>query len=89
MPIIEAMASGTPVTCSNASSLPEVADDAALYFDPYDIDSIEESISEMIKNPQLRKYFIEKGYARAKEFENSDAMINEYIKVFEEVIASR
>ena len=89
MPIIEAMASGTPVTCSNASSLPEVADDAALYFDPYDTDSIEESISEMVKNPQLRNYFIEKGYARAKEFENSDAMIDEYIKVFEEVMASR
>ena len=40
LPVLEAMSVGTPVVVSNCTSLPEVADDAGVYVDPYDIESI-------------------------------------------------
>lgn len=84
MPIIEAMASGIPVVCSNVSSLPEVAGDATLYFNPYDIGDIERAMLDIIQSQEVRENLIKKGYARAKTFEDSHSMINAYIKIFEE-----
>jgi glycosyltransferase involved in cell wall biosynthesis len=68
LPVLEAMACGTPVICSNASSLPEVAGDAALYFDPTDTESIAQAIRCAMDDPGLRTMLLERGIARAAQF---------------------
>jgi glycosyltransferase involved in cell wall biosynthesis len=67
-PLVEAMAQGCPVACSNAASLPEVAGDAALLFDPFNIHQIAESMIAIVTNSSLRKHLIEKGLARAARY---------------------
>ncbi len=86
MPIIEAMSAEIPITCSDGGSLPEVAGDAALMFNPHDINAIVSAISKIVHDANLREHLIALGKERAKAFENTDEMINEYIKVFEEVM---
>ena len=56
MPItlLEAMGSGLPIACSNRGPMPEVLQDAGLYFDPEDSDSIAQTLNLMIKNIELR-----------------------------------
>ena len=54
LPVLEAMACGTPVLCSNASALPEVAGDAAMYFDPEDPVSIAETMQKLLRDGDLR-----------------------------------
>jgi glycosyltransferase involved in cell wall biosynthesis len=68
MPILEAMACGTPVLTSNVTSLPEVAGDAAVQVDPYDVESIEKGILRLLETPSLREQYIQKGLERVKEF---------------------
>ena len=67
LPILEAMACGTPVAASNAASIPEVAGDAALLFDPTDISDIASSIETLWNNQQLRRELVERGYKRCAE----------------------
>ena len=86
MPIIEAMANGIPVACSNVASLPEIADSAALLFNPFNIDSITQAMHRLADDPELRKELIEKGYEQAKKYSDRDAMVDEYIRVMEEVM---
>ncbi|MDR1982531.1 MAG: glycosyltransferase family 4 protein [Holosporaceae bacterium] len=86
MPIIEAMTAGVPVICSNAGSLPEVAGDAALFFNPTDIGEMVTAISRIVADSKLREDLIQRGYKQAEKFTDTEAMINGYIKVFEEVM---
>jgi glycosyltransferase involved in cell wall biosynthesis len=68
LPVLEAMACGTPIACSDASSLPEVAGDAALYFDPTDVEAIAWAFSEILTDPALRENLRAQGLNRASEF---------------------
>lgn len=68
LPVLEAMASGTPVVSSTAASLPEVGGDAVLYADPQDLDAWRDHISRVIGDAQLRGQLREKGLARAATF---------------------
>jgi glycosyltransferase involved in cell wall biosynthesis len=68
LPVIEAMACGTPVVCSQAASLPEVAGDAAVYFDPEDPEDLAESIERLGHSSDLRESLKVKGLQRAKQF---------------------
>jgi glycosyltransferase involved in cell wall biosynthesis len=83
LPVLEAMACGTPVICSNTSSLPEVTDRsqtfevsetskvsqaAALLVDPFDIESLAGAIGRVLLAPDLRGALRERGLARAGEF---------------------
>jgi glycosyltransferase involved in cell wall biosynthesis len=68
LPVLEAMLRGTPVACSNATSLPEVAGDAALLFDPLDVDSIAVSIRRILEDPALAERLRVAGLERAKRF---------------------
>ena len=66
MPLLEAMAAGCPVACSNTSSLPEVAGDAAEFFDPYNCEEMIEAIEKAALSN--RNALIGKGYQNIKRF---------------------
>ena len=68
LPPLEAMASGTPVVTSNVSSLPEVAGDAAVLVDPYDVGSIVAGVRLVLTNPTLASELSAKGIERSREF---------------------
>ena len=68
LPVLEAMASGTPVICSNTSSLPEVAGDAALLVDPLEVGELAESIVRLSADESLRESLRGEGLARASRF---------------------
>lgn len=68
IPLLEAFEAGTPVIANNATSLPEVAGDAALLVDATSTDALTTSIKNIIENNELRESLIKKGKARAAEF---------------------
>jgi glycosyltransferase involved in cell wall biosynthesis len=68
IPMLEAMASGTPVITSNTSSMPEVAGNAAMLTDPSDPDDILAAMNKITGNKLLRNDLIEKGLLRATHF---------------------
>jgi len=69
LPVLEAMACGTPVACSNVASLPEVAGDAALLFDPHDIESIADTLRLLLEDTVLSIELGERGKYRAEFFD--------------------
>lgn len=68
LPPLEAMACGTPVVCSNASSLPEVVGRAALTVDPLDVDALTAALRRALNDEPLRAELIQMGLARARRF---------------------
>lgn len=68
LPIVEAMACGTPIVASNTSSIPEVAADAALLFDPTDSSSLAKQIHRALSDVDLRQELIAAGLRRARQF---------------------
>ena len=68
LPVLEAMASGVPVACSRAPGLPEVAGDAALTFDPADVDEMTGVIQRLLTDDQLRETLRDQGIARSAAF---------------------
>lgn len=68
LPVLEAMACGTPVACSNTSSLPEVAGEAAVYFDPIVVSQLSEALRRVWEDAGLRTALRERGWQRAQAF---------------------
>ena len=68
LPVLEAMACGTPVACSNTSSLPELVGNAALTFDPDDVAAIQETLRRLLTEQATRQCLIANGLARAGRF---------------------
>lgn len=68
LPVLEAMKYGCPVVTSNTSSLPEAGGDAALYVDPLSTDDIAKKLELIIKDEDLRKKLIKKGYEQVNKF---------------------
>ncbi|MCX7680618.1 MAG: glycosyltransferase family 4 protein [Anaerolineae bacterium] len=68
LPVLEAMACGVPVVCSNASSLPEVAGDAALLVDPLDTDGLAQAMALVLADAERRQAMITRGLAQAAQF---------------------
>lgn len=68
LPVVEAMACGTPVVCSNASALPELAGEAALLVEPTDPDAIASALTRVLRQPDLAGELRERGLARAARF---------------------
>jgi len=66
--LLEAMAAGLPIACSNRGPMPEVLGDAGVYFDPEKPAAIAEAIRKLIEDPILRTQKAEAAFKRAKEF---------------------
>ena len=68
LPVIEAMATGVPVACSNVTSLPEVAGDAAILFDPRIPEQIAQAMISLAHDKELTARLVQAGDARAANF---------------------
>ena len=68
LPVLEAMACGTPVICSNVSSLPEVGGDAALLIDPLDTEALAEAMLQVAVDEGLRNTLVERGHEQVQRF---------------------
>ncbi|MDA3943874.1 MAG: glycosyltransferase family 1 protein [Bacteroidetes bacterium] len=84
IPMLEAMRCGVPVITSNTSSMPEVADDAALFVDPYKPEQITAAMTKMLHDQTIRKEYIEKGLKRAADF-TWKSMAEDVLKLYQEV----
>lgn len=88
IPILEAMASGCPVITANTSSMPEVAEDAAIIVQPERPEDISRALKKMERENEFRSGLISKGKKRASEF-NWDKSSAQYVKLYEEVYMSK
>ena len=68
LPLLEAMACGCPVICSDAASLPEVAGNAALLIDPSEFEDLAVAIDKVVSDSGIRMDLIQKGFERAAQF---------------------
>ncbi len=68
LPLLEAMACGVPVLTSRVTSLPEVAGDAALLVDPYEVDSLADGLKQLLTDGALRLTLSRRGLARASSY---------------------
>lgn len=84
LPVLEAMACGTPVVCANTSSLPEFAGDAALLFPPEDPDEIADALETACGDPLLRQELRQRGTERAKRYQWRHAA-ERLIQIYERV----
>lgn len=86
IPPLEAMSFNCPVACSNTSSIPEVVGDAAAFFEPTSVDSIVESIEQVVNDRPLMNSLIQKGTERVKHF-SWKACAQNTLKIYREVLA--
>jgi alpha-1,3-rhamnosyl/mannosyltransferase len=82
IPLIEAMAAGIPIVTSNITSLPEIAGDAALLFDPLSEESIAERLVTLERSPELRVELVKRGQKRAGLF-TWDACARQTLEAYE------
>ncbi len=68
LPVVEAMACGTPVITSNLSSLPEIVGDAALLVNPYNTEEIAQAMKRVLQDPALALSLSQKGLIQAQKF---------------------
>ncbi|MBF0518561.1 MAG: glycosyltransferase family 4 protein [Nitrospirae bacterium] len=85
LPLVEAMASGCPLVCSNIAPMQEVCKGAALYFDPLKTETIAEGLREMLTNEKLRIRMIKHGLKRSESF-SWERVSEQHVKVFKEIV---
>lgn len=78
LPILEAFASSCPIAIANASCFPEIANNAALYFDPNSESEMYKTIENLITSESLRKALVQKGLDRYKDFSMDNFIKNTY-----------
>jgi glycosyltransferase involved in cell wall biosynthesis len=84
LPAIEAMRCGCAVAVSNSASLPEVCEDAALYFDPTDPEEIGSTLQQLVKNEELRLKLSKQGLLRSHSF-SWEKSAETHLQLFEEL----
>ncbi|CAH0356893.1 glycosyltransferase family 1 protein [Sphingobium sp. CECT 9361] len=85
LPLLEAMALDCPVACSRASCFPEIAGDAATYFDPHDPDEMGEVISKLFDAPEQRFALTRVGVQRSRDFSWSKSAA-QHLKFYQEIV---
>jgi glycosyltransferase involved in cell wall biosynthesis len=84
IPILEAMKVGTPVITSNLTAMPEVAGDAAVLVDPYDVGEMVSEMSRLLQNNKLREELSKKGMERASHY-SWERTSEQYLELYKEV----
>ncbi len=84
LPVLEAMAAGTAVICTNTGSLPEIAGDAAVFVDLFDSYALAEAMHNLLANSARRQKLIENGRQQAQTF-SWEKTAQETLKVYQEV----
>jgi glycosyltransferase involved in cell wall biosynthesis len=87
LPVLEAMARGTPVVASSAASIPEVGGDAALYFPAGDAAALATALARVLQDENLARTLRDAGRARAAQL-SWDRCADETLRIFEHVIAA-
>jgi len=88
LPVLEAMACGTPVVCSNTPALLELAGDAAIFCDPDDPGAWAVALRELLEDPVRRQMLASRGTKRAMEY-SSERMTDAILAVLDEVVRGR
>jgi glycosyltransferase involved in cell wall biosynthesis len=88
LPLVEAMASGTPVVAADTSSIPEVVGPAGVLFPAGDHHALGRAVGELLDRPESRRALVERGLARAREFDWK-ATARKHADVYRGVLASR
>ncbi len=81
LPLLEAMAAGCPVVCSNTTSLPEVAGDGAILHDPDNTEAFAKSIEHIFHNADFREALVERGIKQAAKF-SWDAAARAMVEIY-------
>lgn len=84
-PVLEAMASGAPVICSNTSSMPEVVGDAGILINPYNINDLILAQKQVLLDENLKNHLVHKGLEQAKKF-SWEKCAQKTIEILEKVI---
>ena len=87
LPGLEAMGYGAPVVSSNATCLPEIYGDAALYFDPLDTDDIKNTIDTLLSDHKLRQSLIQKGAKKHASYSWKNMAV-QTLAVYEDVLTN-
>jgi len=85
LPILEAMKVRLPVITSNITAMPDVADDAALLIDPYDIKAMAHAMKRLLIDKTLRSELVQKGKERVKDFSWTRSA-SQYMELFESLV---
>ncbi|NLG50940.1 MAG: glycosyltransferase family 4 protein [Chloroflexi bacterium] len=85
IPVVEAMASGTPVVCSPAASLREVAGDAAQFVDPHSANALALAMEQVLDDQALREHLRAQGIQQARKFANGD-MLQRIREVYQSLV---
>lgn len=88
IPVLEAMACGCPIILSNASSFPEVAGEAGIYFETNSKEDLQIKISDVLADHNLRASYIKKGFEQIKKFD-WDAAAEKCLQVYKEAILQK
>jgi glycosyltransferase involved in cell wall biosynthesis len=86
LPLLEAMACGTPVVTSNQSSLPEVVGEAGLLIDPYDVDALAAAMRQVLADTSLQQKLSQAGQIQAKKF-TWEGMAAKLLKLYQTLMA--
>lgn len=88
LPALEAMACGTPVVAADNSSLPEVAGEAGIYVNPYEVEDIARGIRQMLDDSDLRNELSRRGFEQAGRF-RWEATARQTLAVYREIMGSK
>ena len=88
IPMLEAMACGVPVITSNTSSMPEIADEAALIIDPFKPEDITDGIIKILSNEKFKSELIEKGFKQAARF-TWKSMAEKVLNIYKEINSNK
>ena len=83
IPVLEAMASGCPVAAADATSIPEVCGDAAILFDPEDVESIADGIGRLLEMPEADRVALTESARKRAELFSAKAMVELQLASFE------
>lgn len=85
-PLVEAMACGAPIACSNTAAMPEIVADAAVQFDPLNVENMRATISSLLRDDDRRAALSGKSVSRAQQF-SWDHTASETAKIFKAAAA--